>query len=134
MEFHLRLPDADRERLGCPDLLILDPLSVTVREVAALQKGVVIDEDLTIQYDNMSYWSKGLEQSEPTAAWVLVWLALRHSGIMVSLAELESLPIHQVKLDFVGDEVEPEDPDASPGKDEETPNSDEPLVPSDPTE
>ena len=120
MEFHVRLPDVDRERLGCSELLVLDPLSVTAREVTALQKGVVIDDELTIQYDNMGYWSKALEQSEPTAIWVLVWLALRHSGVTVKLADLESVAIHRVRLDFVSDEQQDEDPDTSSGKDGET--------------
>lgn len=150
---HLRLSDADRERLGCPEWLDIDPYSVTAREAAALQRGFDLAGERVI-YAHPGEWRAALlgevvvdERGAPVmqpvesddgpkivetrranfgAFMVLVWLALRRVDIAVPFSELD---FNVDQLAYRGDpaeEPEPDaDPEASPGKDAEPPTSPE---------
>lgn len=100
----LRLVEADRKRLGCPEFLPISISSITNREAVVLQQlgyptpmalGRALDSD-TVDYD----------------AWTaLVWVALRHAGIEVDPKTLE----FSASAQLLGDE-EPAEPKVSQGK------------------
>lgn len=89
----IRLGDADRERLGCPEWLDVQWSSISVREAEALELGtgldyadslelmqpkiVKLDED-TIRY---SFKPKGMR--------LLVWLGLHRADVEASFADLD---------------------------------------------
>lgn len=97
----LRLPDADRERYGCPEWLEADIVSVTVWEAALIQRGFTRD-GIRVAFDTPGAWRKALmgevvtdENDAPRrrpdfgAEIMLVWLELRRAGVDVSMAEVE---------------------------------------------
>jgi len=124
---HLRLSDADRERLGCVEWLDIDLYSVTVEEATILQDGFTIGEK-KVSYDHPGQWRAALTpgpDSPPRfpALKVLVWMALNRAGVSTSLNELT---FNVDLLAYKGDPADSEpdvDPEASPGKDAEQPAS-----------
>ena len=89
----LRLTDADRERLGCPEFLPFEPGSLTNREAIELRK---------LGYKTpVKFWDALRAERETDGdqvvdvvldyvAWTaLVWLALRRVGIQSDPATLE---------------------------------------------
>lgn len=103
----LRLVEADRQRLGCAELLHIDLGSVTNREAIALRKQ---------GFPTTRLLAKALA-SAPDAdghyeAWTAyVWLALHKAGIVVDPAEL----VFSLQLEILADE-EPVEPVVEVGK------------------
>lgn len=104
---HLRPSDADRERLGCPELLpLVTATSITNREAVALQR---------IGYPTPAAFGRALDKGEGEVdydAWTaLLWLGLRRVGVDV---DLETLEFEVLGLRVVNDEdVAPKE---QPGK------------------
>ncbi len=82
-----RLGDADRQRLGCPEILEFDPDKMMINDlielpeatgytVASLQEALRRNADPDTDRD----WR---------ASKAMVWLALRHAGIHVGFDELD---------------------------------------------
>ena len=103
----LRLSDADRERLGCPEFLANPLDTVTVREAMELQK---------LGYTTPQMLAKALtarEEGPDYAAWTaFVWLALRRGGVECDPATLD---FDIVSMAILADE-EPVEPKVDPGK------------------
>lgn len=93
----LKLGAADRERLGCPELIEFSVASITNREAMALQKlGYPTPGSLAAALrDN----TDGIDYSAWTA---MVFLALRRAGVDV---DAETLEFSIGELDWVPDEV-----------------------------
>jgi len=101
---NLRLKEADRQRLGCPEVMPVDLGSVTNREAIALRKlGFPSPRAMfrTLQSSSNDNDDVELEYE----AWTgFVWLALRRANIEVDLGALEfALPV-----EIVADEPPPE--------------------------
>ena len=96
----LRLADADRERLGCPEFLANPLDTVTVREAIELQK---------LGYKTPTLMAKALvsgEEGPDYSAWTaFVWLALRRAGVESDPATLD---FDIVSLEIRADEEPPE--------------------------
>ena len=60
MKLKVLLSDVDRKRLDVPEVMDLDPATVSFREVVAMQRGFVVEGEL-IAYDSPDDWR---------AAWV----------------------------------------------------------------
>jgi hypothetical protein len=103
----LRLSDADRERLGCPEFLVNPLDTVTVREAIELQK---------LGYPTPLLFASALaardEGPDFAARAALVWLALRRAGVESDPATLD---FDIVGLQFFPDE-EPAEPVVVSGK------------------
>lgn len=104
----IRLSDADRERLGCPEFLTNPLDTVTVREAIELQG---------LGYPTPTLLAKALvaraDEGPDYRAWaVFVWLALRRVGVECDAATLD---FDIISMSIVADE-EPPEPDAEPGK------------------
>ena len=110
----LRLQEADRQRLGCPEFLPIDLGTVTNREAIALQ---------TQGFKTPRLLVKALQASDETEghfeAWTaFVWLALKRAGIEADPADLEfGLPVEVLA------EEQPPEPVSEPGKAEEAPEA-----------
>lgn len=93
----LRLGEADRARLGCPELLESPIGTMTNREAIALQ---------SIGYPSPRLLAEALRKSgddtDYRAITALVWLALRRGGVEV---EFESLEFSLADFDWVLDPV-----------------------------
>jgi len=70
----IRLGDADRERLGCPEWMELDLTTMSVAEAEALEAS---GGDWTVIHD-----------SGAKAMKTRIWLALHRSGVTVPFSEL----------------------------------------------
>jgi hypothetical protein len=96
----LRLADADRERLGCPEFLTNPLDTVTVREAIELQK---------LGYKTPTLLAKALVASDEGpdySAWTaFVWLALRRAGVECDPATLD---FDIVGMQILADEEPPE--------------------------
>lgn len=141
--FRLRLSDADRERYQCKEWLDVDPSAVTSWEAVLMQRGFTRD-GIRVAFDSPAVWMRSLlgevvtdEQGapvmdpvtgldgEPTvvprrrpdlgAELMLVWLALRHNGTDVPMAEVE-YHISGMRWEVAADAV-PED-EVVPGESE----------------
>ena len=103
----LKLSDADRERLGCPEFLPLPLDSVTVREAIELQ---------ALGYPTPAALARGLrvgEDGPDYRAWAAtVWLALRRSGVD---CDAKTLDFDVVQMQVLADE-EPVEPTVASGK------------------
>jgi len=103
----LRLSDADRERLGCPEFLANPLDTVTVREAMELQK---------LGYTTPQMLAKALtarEEGPDYAAWTaFVWLALRRGGVECDAATLD---FDIVSMAILADD-EPVEPKVQSGK------------------
>lgn len=111
MKIRIHLGDADRQRLGVTDDLEVDPRTITMRETIILQKGVEIGNGASA-YDSVSHWLGALKEGawqEPFAYLVLLWLALRRSGIDLPLAEVDA-SLANMQLEFLSEATDPEQP------------------------
>jgi hypothetical protein len=104
---HLRLSEADRERLGGPELLPFDLRGITNREAIEIAK---------LGYRTPSLFRKALfnvaEEGFDPLAWTgAVWMCLRRAGIE---ADIRALEFNVDELTFVPDEQ----PDAPPETEE----------------
>lgn len=104
----LRLNEADRQRLGCPEFLPISLTSITNKEAVELKK---------LGFPTVRLMAKALEKPGEYEAWTaLVWLALKRAGVNVDSAVLEfDLPV-----EVLGDE-EPDPVVVEEGKAEEVP-------------
>jgi hypothetical protein len=106
---HLRLSEADQQRLGCPELLPFDLRGITNREAIEIAK---------LGYKTPTLLRRALFSSvedgfDPLAWTAAVWISLRRAGIETDVRTLE---FDVDELVFVPDE-EPETPQtAEPGK------------------
>jgi hypothetical protein len=147
MLFKLRLADVDRERFGCAEQLDVDVFSVTAWEAALIQRGFTRD-GIRVAFDSPTLWLRALtgevvtgENGEPVmdpvvgldgeptvvprrrpdlgAEMVMVWLALRHAGIDVPMAEVD-YRIGGATWETVTEATAPEEevPGESEGKDD----------------
>jgi len=100
MQVEIRLSQADRDRLGIPDVIVVDPESVTAREAIILERGASDQDGLVIQFASPDDWRKALAgragdtpEARRSASYpayvVLVWLALRRAGVHVPLSEVD---------------------------------------------
>lgn len=107
----LRLQEADRQRLGCPEFLPISLTSLTNKEAIGLKKQ---------GFPTVRLLTKALEKPGEYEAWTaFVWLALRRVGINIEPADLEfALPV-----EVLGDEDEPEPVVVEEGKAEEAPEA-----------
>lgn len=109
----LRLQEADRVRLGCPELLPINLSTVTNREAITLKK---------LGFASVRALAKVLQADDDPLeyeAWTgFVWLALRRAGVEVDPADLE----FAMPLTLVADE-EPPEPVVDEGKAEEVPEA-----------
>lgn len=113
----LRLTEADRKRLGCPELLPFDSGSISNREAIALKE--------KLGFPTPNAWRRALrvvdvkdEAGKITdyeldwPAWTgLVWLALRRSGVETDPTTLE----FDANFDYLTD-PDPVEPTVAPGK------------------
>lgn len=110
----LRLQEADRQRLGCPEIMPVDLSTVTNREAIALRR---------LGFPTPRALVKALQSTEENAleyeAWTgFVWLALRRSDVEADPATLEfAMPV-----EVLADE-EPPEPVVDEGKAEEAPEA-----------
>jgi hypothetical protein len=106
---HLRLSEADQQRLGCPELLPFDLRGITNREAIEIAK---------LGYKTPTLLRRALFSSvedgfDPLAWTAAVWVSLRRAGIE---SDVRTLEFNVDELLFVPDE-EPETPQtAEPGK------------------
>lgn len=85
---NIRLSEADRERLGCPELLPVDLQSATNREAIALSK-LGFNTPRRLAAALISQDTDGEIEPNWTAWTALVWLALRRAGVEVDPLTLE---------------------------------------------
>ena len=88
MKIRVSLGDADRERYGAPEELVVDPLKVSLREMVVLQKGVEI-EGVVCTFDSPQAWRVALGKGDAFAVLALVWLGLRRAGLTPDLAAMD---------------------------------------------
>jgi hypothetical protein len=148
--FRLRLADQDRERYGCDEWLELDPFAITNREAAAIQRGFTCD-GMKVAFDNPATWLRALtgevvtddngapvmdpitgHDGEPTvvprrrpdfgAELILVWLALRRSGINVPMSEVD----YDMDMRWESTVPQADEPDEIPGESEGKDDADSP--------
>jgi hypothetical protein len=128
------LSEADRERLGAPEKLLVKLENVTAREQATLQHAFRYDDTVALaqataamySYDPDSNMSTIRLKAEPVLS--MAWLGLRQSGVFTArgrtemAAELDCLDIELNKVGFEEDEQEKaareEAEAAAAGKDE----------------
>jgi hypothetical protein len=79
----IRLGEADRARLGCPDELVFDRDAVTMGQLRKVQHetGILAGRFMAALLDG-----------DGDAHHAMVWLALRQSGVEVEYGELDYLP------------------------------------------
>lgn len=81
---HLRLSNADQERLGCPELLPFAIADITNREIIQIGR---------LGYRTPSVFRRALARrgdEHDAMAWTAaVWLALRRAGVETDIDELE---------------------------------------------
>jgi hypothetical protein len=110
----IRLGDADRERLGCPEWLEHDPAQLRQVEAEALQDvWGVAPGDYTRWRLGLLGQPEGTPPNPPARALRFgIWQALRRSGVKVDLTELD--------FDLMDIEIQ-RDPEPEPGKSPSTP-------------
>ncbi len=109
----LRLNEADRQRLGCPEFLPVDLGTITNREAIQLRRLGFATPRLLVR----TLYAPDEDPLHYEAWTAFVWLALRRVGIDVDPADLEfALPI-----EALGDEEVPEP--VVEGKPEEVPEA-----------
>lgn len=109
MKIRVSLGDADRERYGAPEELVIDPFKISLREMVVLQKGVEI-EGVVCTFDSPEEWRQALGNGNAFAILALVWLGLRRAGLTPDLAAMDVGDDNRVRFD-------PEATDAGePGK------------------
>jgi hypothetical protein len=113
------LCEEDRERLGAPGQLVVDPSTISMRETITLQKGVEIGHGVS-SYDTVVDWLDALRNSveNPFAYLVLVWLGLRRAGVDKDLADVDAA-LSKMKVEFVSETTDA----GEPGKDPSTPET-----------
>ncbi len=98
MALQIRLGDADRERLGCPEWVEYDFGSLTLTEAEILDDhGVTWDGELrygtpVLDADGKAVLNadgRPMRTFKPRATRVWVWSALRRAGVDVPFAELD---------------------------------------------
>lgn len=99
MKIRVSLGDADRERYGAPEELVIDPFKISLREMVVLQKGVEI-EGVVCTFDSTQEWIAALGKANAFAVMVLVWLGLRRAGIMQDLGLLDVANDAETKIRF----------------------------------
>jgi hypothetical protein len=117
MLIRIRLSDADRERLGCPEQIEVDPTHISYDEQIVLQKGVDI-EGAVCSFDSAAEWRAALGKGEPFAEKVLIWVALRRAGLKLPLGGFDA---DRDGMDW-DIERDPTDP-GEPGKGTSTPET-----------
>jgi hypothetical protein len=107
----IRLSEADRKRLGCPEWLDVQLTSITAREAATIQrlggydpdelaealKGTPVMRDGQPVYETDADGNTVMEDGKPKPklrydfdAWVaVIWLALKRAGVTVPYNELD---------------------------------------------
>ncbi|HET8683478.1 MAG TPA: hypothetical protein VFM54_16655 [Micromonosporaceae bacterium] len=82
MRIAIRLAEADRARLGCPDGLVFDRAAVTMRDLRTIQRetGILYGRFMTAVVDN-----------DGDALHAMVWVALKQAGVDVAFNELDFL-------------------------------------------
>lgn len=110
MKVLITLDEADRERLGAPGQLVVDPGTISMRETITLQKGVEIGHGVS-SYDTVVDWLTGLQDSvkDPFAYLVLVWLGLRRAGIEKDLADVDA-SLSKMRVEFVSESTDTGEP------------------------
>lgn len=98
MKIRVSLGDADRERYGAPEELVVDPHEVSLREMVVLQKGVEI-EGVVCTFDSPQEWRTGVGKGNAAALLVLIWLGLRRAGLSPDLATLDVSNNARVRYD-----------------------------------
>lgn len=109
MKIRVSLGDADRERYGAPEELVIDPLKVSLREMVVLQKGVEI-EGVVCTFDSPQEWRQALSRGNAFAVLVLMWLGLRRAGLTPDLSAMEVGDDARIRFDPEATDV------AEPGK------------------
>jgi hypothetical protein len=104
LHVRIRLADADRERLGCPEWIDYDQAAVTIQQYADVQTAFGLKP--------ADLW-RGLASGDAYAVWAMVWIALRAGGVEVDIKEL-TFALDGALLQRVDDTV------AGPGKDPST--------------
>jgi hypothetical protein len=115
---YLILSEADRERLGAPEKLLVKLENVTAREQATLQHAfryedtVALSEALAAMYRYDAESNTTYVRRPPEPLLALAWLGLRQAGVLAAkgrtemAGELDDLDIEVNKLDFEEDEQE----------------------------
>lgn len=107
----LRLAEADRERLNCPEFLPLSLSSITNREAIVIKR---------LGFTTPRMLAKALGQTGQYEAWTAaVWLALKRAGVNVDVDSLE----FDVNIELLEDEPDPEPVELESGKAEEAPEA-----------
>jgi hypothetical protein len=104
VKIRIHLGDADKERLGAPADLEVDPYKVSIREMVVLQKGVEI-EGVVCTFDSPDEWRKALGKANAFAILVLVWLGLRRAGLTPDLASMTVDDDAEVRFDSEATDV-----------------------------
>lgn len=117
MEIKLRLGEADRERYGAPEEMTVDPSSISFQEIVTIQKGVDIG-GVVCSFDSASQWGDAVSANDPFAMLVLIWMALKRSGIKVPLVDVDASLV-ELDLEVVRDPTDA----GEPGKDPSTPET-----------
>lgn len=119
MKIRVSLGDADRELLGAPEQMEVDPSTISMRETIVLQKGVQIGAEAS-SYDSALDWIEGLRDAgkDPFAYLVLVWLGLRRAGIEKDLAEVDA-SLSKARIEFISEATD----SGELGKDESSPET-----------
>lgn len=112
MSLRIRLSDADRERLGCPEWIVFDASTVTIRQLAEVEQ---------VTGMRPAAFQAGLTEATPSAEhlWVRVWLALRTAGVDVALADFD-FAVGSCQAERTADETE-DGQGKGQGKDPSTP-------------
>lgn len=122
MIIKVQLSEKDRERLGAPEWLPVDPNAVSWKESVVLQKGIEVDVDgvkVVFAYDSPDAWRAALKSPmQPAALGVLVWLAARRANLLTSLADFD-FDLDAVELEIERDTADP----GEPGKDPSIPET-----------
>lgn len=135
----IRLGDADRERLGCPEWLIEDELALSIVEADLLQRAGIEPDDVVAHIAGAPKLAGDGTQlttddgyairSISMLGWrIRVWLALRRAGVRIPFDELDfSLldmvrEVHGPAVDEGKDDAETapsptSEPNTTPGSD-----------------
>jgi hypothetical protein len=132
---YIRLSDADRERLGCPERLQVKLADITAREQATLQHAFRYHDTIAIGEAITALFETGPDgkvrvRRDPELFLALTWIGLRRSAVFTGAgraelaAELDGLDIQLNRVDIDADEEEEaaieeaaEATEASEGKD-----------------
>lgn len=125
MALQVRLGDKDRAEFGCDEWLGLDWMDVTVEELETVcaETGIDTADWPEVMVPKIPFEDVGKpDAKERQPAWfarVVVWLALRQSGLDVTWAQAGKVRVTQIKMRS----VEPPKDGESPAR-SDSPSSD----------